>query len=151
MFETLLTEARNLHDQLPAQTPNRFAVGTGMQASYAITAYPAHAYLRLGDFKAARTHSEAALAAHESALPGDSSPGKGAMARLNLATALVHLGAPDEAAALGGQALTTTGTLNFLRPHARDLNAALVSRYPTLACVQDFHEQYRQIAWRPTR
>lgn len=144
-FETLFTEARNLHDRMPTQTPSRFTIGTGTQASYAITAYPAHAYLRLGDFQAARTHSEAALAAHESAQPGVSSPGKGAMARLNLATSLAHLGAPDEAAALGNQALIAAGALNFVRPHARDLNAALVNRYPTLPCVRDFHEQYRQI------
>ncbi|MGH3899492.1 MAG: hypothetical protein ACRDTA_14875, partial [Pseudonocardiaceae bacterium] len=150
-FETLFNEARNLHDQMPTQTPSRFATGTGTQASYAITAYPAHAYLWLEDFQAARTHAEAALAAHESALPGVSSPGKGDMARLDLATALAHLGAPDEAATLGGQALTSTCAPNFVLTHARDLNTALVSRYPTLTCVRDFHEQYRQIARRPTR
>ena len=82
---------------MPTQTPNRFAIGTGMQASYAVTAYPAHAYLWLEDFQMARTHAEAALTAHESAPPGVSSPGHGALARLGLATALAHLGAPDEA------------------------------------------------------
>ena len=34
--------------------------------------------------------------------------------------------------------------------HARDLNAALISRYPTLTYVRDFHEQYWQIARRST-
>jgi tetratricopeptide (TPR) repeat protein len=150
-FETLFNEARNLYDQLPTQTPNRFAAGTGMQASYAITSYPAHAYLSLGDFQIARTHAEAALAAHESAPPGVSSPGHGTIARLGLATALANLGAPDEAVALGGQALASTYATNFMLAHARDLNAALVSRYPTLTCVRDFHEQYRQIARRSTR
>ncbi len=142
-FDTLFTEARCLHDQLPAQTPARFTTGTGTLASYAITAYPAHAYLSLEDFHAARTHSEAALAAHDSAPPGSSSPGKGAMARLNLATALAQLSEPDQAVALGHQALTSTCAANFVRTHARDLNTALVSRYPTLTCVRDFHEQYR--------
>jgi hypothetical protein len=149
-FETLFTEARHLHDQMPTQTPSRFTIGTGMQASYAITAYPAHAYLWLEDFEAARAHAEAALTAHKSATPGVSSPGKGDMARLDLATALAHLGAPDEAAALGSQALTSACAPNFVLTHARDLNAALVSRYPTLTCVRDFHEQYRQIVRRPT-
>ncbi|MGH4017517.1 MAG: hypothetical protein ACRDSL_27070, partial [Pseudonocardiaceae bacterium] len=148
-FDTLLTEARRLHDRLPAQRPCWFTVGTGTQASYAITAYPAHAYLWLEDFPAAKTHGEAALAAHESAPPGGSSPGKGAMARLVLATALTHLGSPDEAAALGNEALaSSTCAANFVRAHARDLDAALVSRYPTLSCVRDFHEQYRH-ALRP--
>ncbi|MGH7511163.1 MAG: transcriptional regulator, partial [Gemmatimonadales bacterium] len=69
--------------------------------------------------------------------------------RLVLATALVHLGAPDEAIALGNEALaSSTCAANFVRAHARDLDAALVSRYPTLACVRDFHEQYRH-ALRP--
>ncbi|MGH4019792.1 MAG: hypothetical protein ACRDT0_11260 [Pseudonocardiaceae bacterium] len=149
-FDTLFTEARRLHDQLPAQTPCRFTTGTGTLASYAITAYPAHAYLWLEDFYAAKTHAEAALVAHESAPPGGSSPGKGAMARLDLATALAHLGEPDEAAALGHQALTSTHAANFVRTHARDLGAALVSRYPTLTCTRDFHEQYRQITDRST-
>lgn len=144
-FDTLFTEARRLHDQLPAETPNRFTIGTGTLASYAITAYPAHAYLALEDFHAAKTHSEAALAVHESAPPASSSPGKGAMARLNLATALTHLGEPDEAAALGHQALTSACAANFVRTHAHDLNAALVRRYPTLTCVRDFHDHYRQV------
>lgn len=149
-FETLFNQARNLHDQMPTQTPSRFTIGTGTQASYAITAYPAHAYLWLEDFQQARTHAEAALAAHESAPPGVSSPGKGDMARLDLATALAHLGAPEEAVALGDQVLTSICVPHFVLRHARDLNAVLVSRYPTLTCVRDFHEQYRQIARRPT-
>ncbi|MGQ0775233.1 MAG: hypothetical protein ACT4NY_12560 [Pseudonocardiales bacterium] len=67
------------------------------------------------------------------------------MARLNLATSLAHLGAPDEAATLGKQALIAAGKLNFVRPHARDLNAALISRYPTLSCVRNLQEQYHQL------
>ncbi|MGH3839358.1 MAG: hypothetical protein ACRDSF_27210, partial [Pseudonocardiaceae bacterium] len=150
-FATLFAEARNLHDQMPTQTPRRFTLDTGRMASYAIAAHPAQAYLWLGDFHAAKTHSEVALAVHESAPSGDSSPGKGSIARLDLAIALAHLGSPDEAADLGGQALTSTSALGSVLTHARDLNAALVSRYPTLTCVRDFHEQYRQIARRSPR
>ncbi|MGQ0776760.1 MAG: hypothetical protein ACT4NY_20465 [Pseudonocardiales bacterium] len=144
-FETLFTEARRLHDRMPAQTPRWFTLDTGAVASYAIAAYPAQAYRYLEDFHAAKTHSEAALAAHKSAPPGGSSPGKEAMARLVLATTLTHLGAPDEAAALGHQALPTASALNTIRAHARDLNAVLMTRYPTLPCVRDFHERYRQV------
>lgn len=148
-FDELFTEARNLYDRLPAQTPSRFTIGTGTLASYAIVAYPAHAYLWLEDFHAARTHSEAALSAHDSAPPGASSPGKGAMAGLDLATALTHLGAPEEAAVLGHRALASPHAAHFVRAHARDLNAVLVSRYPTLSCVRDFHERYRHVMANP--
>ncbi|MGH4017614.1 MAG: hypothetical protein ACRDSL_27575, partial [Pseudonocardiaceae bacterium] len=148
-FETVFAEAGRLLDQMPTQTPTRFTLDTATMASYAIAAHPAQAYLWLEDFPAAKTHGEAALAVHESAPPGGSSTGRGAMARLVLATALVHLGAPDEAIALGNEALaSSTCAANFVRAHARDLDAALVSRYPTLACVRDFHEQYRH-ALRP--
>jgi len=145
-FEALFTEARRLHDRMPTQAPFRFRLDTGTMADNAITAQPAQAYLWLEDFPAAKTHSEAALAVHESAPPGGSSPGKEAMARLVLATALTHLGAPDEAVALGQQTLTSsTCAASYVRAHARDLNAALTTHYPTLTCVRDFHERYRHV------
>jgi len=145
-FETLFTEARRLHDRMPAQTPIRFGLDTGTMADYAIAAYPAQAYRWLGDFSTAKAHSEAALAVHGSAPPGGSSPGKEAMARLVLAIALTHLGTPDDAVVLGNEALASPMcTATFIRAHAHDLNASLMARYPTLTCVRDFHEQYRQV------
>jgi len=140
-FDTLLTEARHLHDQLPTQTPSRFGLDTGTLASYAISAHPAQGYIWLEDFPAAKTYSEAALAAHESVPAGSSSSGKEAIARLNLATALAHLGEPDEAVALGQQALTATCAASFVRAHARDLHTALTTRYPTLTRVRDFSRE----------
>lgn len=86
------------------------------------------------------------MAIHKSAPTGGTSTGRGAIARLVLATALTHLDTPDEAVALGTEALTSsTSAANFVRAHARDLDAALVSRYPALTCVRDFHEQYRHV------
>ena len=144
--ETLLAEARRLHDQMPTQTPIRFGLDTGAMASHAMTAHTAQAYLWLDDFHTAKIHGEAALAVHESAPPGGSSTGRGAIARLVLATALTDLGAPDEAVALGSKALTSpTCAANFVRAHARNLNTALMTRYPTLSCVRDFHERYRHV------
>jgi hypothetical protein len=144
--ETLLAEAQCLQDRMPTQAPIRFGLDTGAMASHAMTANTAQAYLWLGDFRAAKIHGEAALAVHESAQPGRSSIGKGAITRLVLATALTHLGAPDEAVTLGGEALMlSTCAANFVRAQARDLNAALMSRYPTLTCVRDFHERYRHL------
>ena len=144
-FATLFAEARRLHDQMPMQAPIRFTLDTASMASYAIAAHPAQGYLWIEDFLAAKRHGEAALDIHESASPGGSSTGRGAMARLVLATALAHLGSPDEAVELGRKALTSsTCAANFVRAHTRELDTALVSRYPTLNCVRDFHEQYRQ-------
>ncbi|MDQ3764408.1 MAG: helix-turn-helix domain-containing protein [Actinomycetota bacterium] len=144
--ETLFDEAQQLHERLPARAPCRFAKDTGIIASYAITAYPASAYLWLRDFETARRHGEAALAAIESAPPG-SREQRQSFAQLILATALVGLGTPDEAVALGTQALMSTRVVTSgVVAYARDLDRALVSRYPRLACVREFHEQYRQVA-----
>lgn len=148
--ETLFYQAQQLHEQLPARAPSRFTMDTGIHASYAMTAYPASAYLWLRDFETARTYGEAALAALESALPDSRSPYRQAQARLDLATVLVHLDAPDEAVALGGQALTSARMVPPLVTHARDLDRALVSQYPKIACVREFHEQYRHVVQRST-
>ncbi|MGH3974709.1 MAG: hypothetical protein ACRDS9_15470, partial [Pseudonocardiaceae bacterium] len=148
--ETLFAEAQQLHERLPARAPCRFTIDTGIHASYATTAYPASAYLWLRDFETARTHGEAALAVLESAPPGTRSPYREAQTRLDLATALVGLGTPDDAVALGSQVLTSMRMVPPLMTHAHDLDRALVSRYPRLACVREFHEQYRHVAQRST-
>ncbi|MGH3696371.1 MAG: hypothetical protein ACRDRX_20655, partial [Pseudonocardiaceae bacterium] len=147
---TLFAEAQQLRERLPARAPRRFTIDTGIHASYAMTAFPASAYLWLGNFDTARTHGEAALAAIESAPPESRSPYAQAQVRFDLATALVGLGTPDGAVIVGSQALTSTRMTPPLVTHAHDLDRALVSRYPKLACVREFHEQYRHIAQRST-
>ncbi|MGH3821075.1 MAG: hypothetical protein ACRDRE_25700, partial [Pseudonocardiaceae bacterium] len=148
--ETLFAEAQQLYERLPARAPIRFTKDTGIHASYAMTAYPASAYLYLGDFGTARAHGEAALATLESAPPGSRSPYAQTQTRFVLATSLVGLGTPDEAVSLGSQALTSTRMVLPLVAHARDLDRALVSHYPGLTCAREFHEQYRQVAQRST-
>jgi len=149
--ETLFDEAQRLYERLPARAPSRFTIDTGTLASYAMTAYPASAYAWLGEFRTARDLGEAALAVHESAPPASRSPSREAIARLELATALAQLGTPDEAVVLGGQALTSTRVVTSVLLRARDLNKVLMNRYPTLACVREFHEQYRRIVQRATK
>jgi tetratricopeptide (TPR) repeat protein len=141
--EILFNEAQRLHERLPARVPTRFTIDTGILASYAITAYPASAYTWLGDFGTARAYGEAALAVHESAPPESRSPSREAIARLDLATALAQLGAPDEAVALGERALMSTRVVTSVLLRARDLGRARVNRYPKLTCVHEFHERYR--------
>ena len=149
-YETLFSEAQQRYEQLSARTPRLFTVDADVLASYAITDYPASACLWLGDFESARTHAEAALAVHESA-PSDSRlPSREAAVRLVLATALVHLGTPDEAVALGDQALTSPRVVSWVLLRADDLDRALASRYPDLSCVREFHEQYRDAVQRLT-
>ncbi|MGH3696367.1 MAG: helix-turn-helix domain-containing protein [Pseudonocardiaceae bacterium] len=147
---TLFAEAQQLRERLPARAPSRFTKDTGIIASYAMTAYPASAYAWLGDFDKARTHGEAALAAIESA-PPESREQRQSFAQLILATSLVGLGTPDDAVSLGSQALTSARIVTSgMMTYTRDLDRALVSRYPKLACVREFHEQYRHLAQRST-
>lgn len=146
--ETLFSEAQRLHERLPTRAPILFTLDTSVLASCAMTDYPASAYLWLEDFETARTYGEAALVVHESAPPSSRLPSREAVARLILATTLVQLGTPDEAATLGSQALTSTRVVASVVTRARDLDRALVSRYPRLACAREFHEQYRHVAQR---
>jgi tetratricopeptide (TPR) repeat protein len=148
--ETFFNEAHRLHERLRARAPIRFTIDTGTLASYAMTDYPVSAYAWLGNFGTARTYGEAALIVHESAPPASRLRTREAITRLDLATALVHLGTPDEAVALGGQALTSTRVVSSVLLRAGDLDRALVGRYPDLSCVREFHEQYRHAAQRLT-
>jgi hypothetical protein len=99
LCETLFDEAQQLHERLPARAPRRFTMDMGIHASYAMTAFPTSAYLWLRDFKKARTHGEAALAAIKSAPPDSGSPYRQAQVGLDLGTALVGLGTPHDAVA----------------------------------------------------
>jgi hypothetical protein len=66
---------------------------------------------------------------HESAPPASRLRTRDAITRLDLATALVHLGTPDEAVTLGDQALTSTRVVSSVLLRAGDLDRALVGRY----------------------
>lgn len=146
LYETLFSEAQRLHERLPARTLILFPWDTGRQAFLSMIGYPVSVCVWLGDFTTARTHGEAAVAVHESTLPGVA-PRLAAVARLDLATALVGLGAPDDAVALGSQALTSTRMASsWVVARAHDLDKILVGRYPDLSCVREFHEQYRHVA-----
>ena len=146
LCETLLAEARDLHDALPARSPARPAVETGMLATYAMTAYPASCYVWLGDFAKARAYGEHAVAVHESASPASRSPSREAIARIDLGIALAGLGVPDEAAALGRQALASPRVVDSVRSRAGDLDTLLMARYPDHQDTCSFHEQYRSAA-----
>ena len=129
----LLSQAKDLHERLPAYASLSFSMDAGALASIAMTSYPASAHIRLGDFENARVHAQAALDAHEN-FPA---PGREAIARIDLGIALAALGEPDEAAALGQQALRASRWGELVRSRSGDLD----TRH-----AQDFHELYRQMS-----
>ncbi|MEV5705138.1 helix-turn-helix transcriptional regulator [Actinoallomurus sp. NPDC052274] len=141
----LLRGAEELHDRLPARPPTRFGTDTGPLADYAVTAYPASAYIWLEDYEQARRHAERAVAVHASTPSTDPSPGHVAIARIDLGIALCHLGAPDEAAAAGATALASPRVFESLRSRAGDLDAVLTARYTETGYARDFHERYIEL------
>ncbi|WP_433180429.1 hypothetical protein [Actinoallomurus sp. CA-150999] len=143
--EDLLRGAEELHDRLPARPPHRFGAETGPLAEYAVTAYPASAFIWLEDYEQARRHAERAVAVHASASSTDPSPGHVAIARIDLGIALCHLGAPDAAAAAGATALESSRVFESLRARAGDLDAALTARYAETGFARDFHERYLEL------
>lgn len=141
----LLTEARELHERLPARPPGRFLVDNGIYASYAITAHPASSYIWLADYQQAETHARTALAAYGSADPANRKPTREAVARIDLGIALAHLGSLDEATAQGSQALSSVRVTDTVLSRADELDKAFMTCFPKEAVAQEFHEQYRQI------
>jgi tetratricopeptide (TPR) repeat protein/transcriptional regulator with XRE-family HTH domain len=142
---TLLGTATRLYEALPACTPTRFSVDTGTLAGYAITAYAASSYLSLGDFTQAERHARAALAVHEQVGAASRSPSREAIARLDLAIAQAHRHEPEEAAALGIQALGSSRVVDSVLARAAALDAALLTGHPELTCAHTFHEQYQTL------
>jgi hypothetical protein len=73
----------------------------------------------------------------------DRIPGKEAVARIELALALVRLGAADEAGGLGCQALSAERLAVPVRARALELDAALRRGSADLPEAREFHERCR--------
>lgn len=136
--EKALHAAGDLYERLPARVDSDLGRDGHRLASYAITSYAASSYLSLGKPGRARRHAVAALQLHGN---GGRSPSREAIARLSLAHALAELGAPDEACALGHQALDSTRVVKSVRARALELDVVLRRRYPRRAEVAEFHER----------
>ncbi|TDD68848.1 tetratricopeptide repeat protein, partial [Actinomadura rubrisoli] len=142
--ENSIQQAGDLHDKLPSRAPLRLAMDTGSQALFTMTSYPAQAYIWLGDteqgdFQKARSYAQSAIALQTAV------PGRTAIARIDLGIALAQLGEPEEAAALGRQALAAPRLFNSLRARAADLNDVLAARYPELPAVREFRKVLREV------
>jgi transcriptional regulator with XRE-family HTH domain len=142
--ETLIAEAEREYESLPDR-PSVRAGGGGLLAAFAVTAYPASCYVWLGDFAKAAGYGRRAIEVHEFASPGERSPSREAIARVDLAIAVAGQGQPGEAAELGCQALGSPRLTGSVLSRARDLDAALVARYPGQADAIRFREQYESV------
>ncbi|MCI3928823.1 tetratricopeptide repeat protein [Streptomyces sp. AN091965] len=140
-FTAAFHAAEEAYRTLPPRPSRRFGLNTAPLADYALTSYPATSFIWLGQAEQARTHAERALRAYESAPEASRSPSREAIARIDLALAHAQLGAPDDAVALGHQAMDSARVVDSVRSRAGDLTALLARRYPRQAAVQGLRER----------
>ncbi|MGH8901000.1 MAG: hypothetical protein ACRDYA_04775 [Egibacteraceae bacterium] len=139
-FESALRHAVELHERLPARPPTLFGTDSGKNASYAVTAFAATSCNALGLPEQARRHAMEALALFTVPKRDRAEP-REALARIDLGLALVGLGSPDEACALGRQALSSKPMIYLTRTRALEFDAALQRTHPDLPEAGEFHER----------
>lgn len=140
-FTTAFHAAEDAYRLLPPRSPRQFGMDVMPLADYALTSYPATSCVWLGKAEAARRHAEHALATYESAPAASRSPTREAIARIDLALAHAQLGAPDDAIALGHQALGSARVVDSVLGRAGDLTSFLFRRYPNHAAVEGLREK----------
>ncbi|WP_326829927.1 tetratricopeptide repeat protein [Streptosporangium sp. NBC_01810] len=133
--------AEDAYRLLPPRSPRRFGMDVLPLADYALTSYPATSFIWLGQAEQARRHAEHALSVYESAPETSRSPSREAIARIDLALAHAQLGDPDDAVALGHQALDSTRIVGSVLGRAGDLTSFLARRYPRQAAVEGLRER----------
>ncbi|MGH8899084.1 MAG: XRE family transcriptional regulator [Egibacteraceae bacterium] len=142
-FEAALRQAVGLHERLPARPPTLFGRDTAQFASYALICFAATSCNALALPEQARRHAVDALDLLTTAPEEYRSPTREAIARIDLALALVPLGSPDEACGLGRQALSSQPVAFAVRARALDLDAVLQCACPDLPEAGEFHERCR--------
>jgi tetratricopeptide (TPR) repeat protein len=140
-FQRAFQAAEEAHRLLPVRIPRRFGLDPLPLADYALTSYPATACVWLGQADRARQHAEDALATYEAAPAESRSPSREAIARIDLALAHAQLGDPDDAVALGYQALDSARVVDSVLGRAGDLASFLSRRYPRQAAVEGLRER----------
>lgn len=140
-FTTAFQSAEDAHRLLPPRSPRRFGMDVEPLADYALTSYPATSFIWLGQAEQARHHAEHALATYQAAPAASRSPSREAIARIDLALAHAQLGSPDDAVALGHQALDSARVVGSVLGRAGDLTSYLTRRYPRQAAVEGLHER----------
>lgn len=140
-FTTAYRAAEDAYRLLPPRSPRRFGMDVLPLADYALTSYPATSYIWLGQAEEARQHAEQALATYEAAPAASRSPSREAIARIDMALAHALLGDPDDAVALGHQALDSARVVDSVRHRAGDLTSYLTRRYPRQAAIEGLCER----------
>jgi tetratricopeptide (TPR) repeat protein len=140
-FLTSFRAAEEAHRLLPVRIPRRFGLDPLPLADYALTSYPATACIWLGQADQAREYAENALAAYESAPEPSRSPSREVIARIALALAHAQLGDPDDAVALGHQALDSARVVDSVLGRAGDLTSFLARRYPRQTAAEGLRER----------
>ncbi|MBB1257438.1 tetratricopeptide repeat protein [Streptomyces sp. OF8] len=140
-FTTAFHAAEDAYRLLPPRSPRRFGMDVLPLANYALTSYPATSFIWLGQAEEARRHAEHALTTYESAPAASRSPSREAIARIDLAIAHAQLGDPDDAVALGHQALDSARVVGSVLGRAGDLTSFLTRRYPRQAAVEGLAER----------
>ncbi|MEV6120543.1 tetratricopeptide repeat protein [Streptomyces sp. NPDC052077] len=140
-FTTAYRAAEDAYRLLPPRSPRRFGMDVLPLADYALTSYPATSFIWLGQAEQARQHAEQALATYEAAPVASRSPSREAIARIDMALAHALLGDPDDAVALGHQALGSARVVDSVRHRAGDLTSYLTRRYPRQAAVEGLCER----------
>jgi len=144
-FASSFRAAQTASGRLRSRSPDRFGRDTGPLAEFALTAYPASSCIWLGQAQAARGHAEKAIAIYESVPAANRSPSREAIARLDLALALAHLGSAGDACTVGSQALGSPRFVDSVRSRAEDLAAHLARSHPRLPQAQEFRERLRAL------
>jgi tetratricopeptide (TPR) repeat protein len=140
-FTTAFRTAQDAYDRLPPRSPRRFGTDVLQLADYALTSYPATSCVWLGQADRARRYAERALSAYGAAPRGSRSHSREAIARLDLGLAHAQLGNPDDAIALGHQALGSSRVVDSVRNRAGDLINYLARRYPGHEAAEALRER----------
>ncbi|MEU1662817.1 MULTISPECIES: hypothetical protein [Streptomyces] len=140
-FTAAFRAAEDTYQLLPPRSPRRFGVDVLPLAEYALTSYPATSCIWLGQADRAHQYAERALASYQAAPQASRSPSREAIARIDLALAHAQLGDPDDAVALGHQALDSARVVDSVRNRASDLTTYLTRRYRGHAAVECLRER----------
>ncbi|MGH8899234.1 MAG: XRE family transcriptional regulator [Egibacteraceae bacterium] len=144
-FESALREAMDLHERLPARPPTRFGQDISpdlVPLPDQLVDYAASSYVWLGLAKKGQQYAEHTLQLINAEPAKRRSSSREAIARIDLGLARTTLGSPDEACALGAQALCWEPPVGHpVRVRALELDALLQRRYPDLPKVAAFHER----------
>lgn len=148
-FEMSLNAAEEAHRALPTRVGTRFGMDPMPLADYALLSYPATACIWLGQAEKARGYAEHALQTYAAAPEASRSPSREAIARIDLALAHAQLGEPDDAVALGREALRSTRVVDSVQSRADDLASCLTRMYPGHAAGENLREELRTVQAAP--